>query len=397
LDDRFSALGELAVHGANVQPGQVVALSASVGQEELARAVAEAAYRRGARFVDVVYYDPLLKRARIAYADPATLDYVPPWYVERLMTLAEHGDARIALAGVVEPLALEGLDPVLLGRDQLPRLRELSEVIDERATNWTMVPCPNRAWARLVFPGVDEEIAYERLWRELWHVLRLDEIDPKVAWHRRIESLAESARALTERDFDSLELRGPGTELTIGLLPGSRWGSGDLETKSGIRHLPNLPTEEVFTTPDPRRTHGHVASTKPLVLADGLIVRDLRVRFDHGRAVEVEADHNGEALKLKTELDEGAARLGEVALVDGRGRIGPLGTVFYETLLDENAASHIALGNGVASVLGTGGEELMNRSQIHIDFMIGSLELDVVGLTRTGDRVPVLSGGDWRI
>ena len=397
MDDRFTALAGLAVHGANVQRGQVVAINATVGQEELARAVAGAAYRRGARYVDVLYFDPFVKRARVSNGDPETLDYVPPWYVERLNQLAERGDARISLAGIVAPDALEGLDPALLGRDQLPWLKEVSRVIDERATNWTIVPCPHRAWARLVFPELDEEAAYERLWRELWHVLRLDEPDPQAAWEERITTLKASARALNERAFDSLELRGPGTELTVGLLRAGVWQTGDLETRTGIRHLPNLPTEEVFTTPDPRRTRGQVTSTKPLVLRDGLIVRGLRVRFHEGRAVDVRADENGAALKVKTEFDDGAGRLGEVALVDSRGRIGPLGTVFYDTLLDENASSHIAFGNGITRALGPDGEECTNRSGIHIDFMIGSPELEVVGVTGEGERVPVLLGGDWQL
>lgn len=397
MDERFQALADLAVHGANVQPGQIVAVGASVGQEPLARAVAAAAYSRGARFVDVAYFDPFVKRARVAHADPATLDYVPAWYGDRLNALAERGDARISLAGAVEPAALEGLDPTLLGRDQLPWLKEVSRVIDERATNWTIVPCPHPRWAELVFPELGAEAAYERLWRELWHVLRLDEPDPRLAWEQRIATLKDSAAALNERCFDALELRGPGTELTVGLLDGVSWETGDLQTRTGIRHLPNLPTEEVFTTPDPRRTTGHVTSTKPLVLRDGLIVRGLRVRFVDGNAVQIDADENGSALRVKTELDPGACRLGEVALVDGRGRIGPLGTVFYDTLLDENAASHIAFGNGITSAPAPDGEERANRSAIHIDFMIGSAELEVVGLTKEGDRVPVLRDGTWQI
>lgn len=397
MDERFQALADLAVHGANVQPGQIVAVGASVGQEALARAIAAAAYSRGARFVDVAYFDPLVKRARVAHADPATLDYVPAWYGERLNALAERGDARISFAGAVEPAALEGLDPALLGRDQLPWLKEVSRVIDERATNWTIVPCPHPRWAELVFPELPAEAAYERLWRELWHVLRLDEPDPRLAWEQRIATLKDSAASLNERAFDALELRGPGTELTVGLLDGTAWETGDLQTRTGIRHLPNLPTEEVFTTPDPRRTAGHVTSTKPLVLRDGLIVRGLRVRFVEGKAVEIDADENGSALRVKTELDPGACRLGEVALVDGRGRIGPLGTVFYDTLLDENAASHIAFGNGITSAPGPDGEERANRSAIHIDFMIGSTELEVDGVTSQGDRVPVLRDGAWQI
>jgi aminopeptidase len=270
-------------------------------------------------------------------------------------------------------------------------------VVGERSTNWTIVPCPHPAWARLVYPDLDGETAYERLWQELTHVLRLDEPDPAAAWDERVAGLKRSAAALTERRFDAIELQGPGTEVTIGLLPTSEWHAGDFLTRNGLRHLPNLPTEEVFTTPDPERTEGHVTSTRPLVLADGTIVRGLRVRFEGGRAVSVEADENGAALRGRVEFDEGAARLGEVALVDRHGRIGPLGTVFYDTLLDENAASHVALGNGFPFTVGEEDAGRVNTSRIHVDFMVGSPELEVTGVTREGERVPVLRGGEWQL
>jgi len=397
VDERFDAVAELAVHGANVQPGQMVAVASTTGQEELARAIAAAAYRRGALFVDVAYFDPYVKRARIEHADPDTLTFVPPWLPSRLETLASGNHARIAMTGIVDPDVFEGLDPDRLGRDQLPWLKEQSRVISERSTNWSIVPCPHPAWARVVYPDLDEGEAYERLWDELRHVLRLDEPDPHAAWDERVTVLNRSAEALTERRFDAVELEGPGTRLTVGLLPTSRWGSGDFTTKNGLRHFPNLPTEEVFTSPDPERTEGHVTSTKPLVLKDGTVIRGLRVRFEGGRAVEVEADENGDVMLAKTRFDENAARLGEVALVDRHGRIGPLGTVFYDTLLDENAASHIAIGSGFA--FAADGEDVarVNESGIHIDFMIGSDELDVTGITREGERVPVLRGGEWQI
>ncbi len=397
MDDRFQAVAELAVYGANVQRGQVVAVGAGVGQEELARATAAAAYRRGARFVDVVYFDPYVKRARIELAEAETLDYVPPWYVSRLLSLAERGDARIGFAGAVAPGALEGLDPDRLGRDQLPWLKESSQVIGERSTNWTLVPCPSRDWARLVFPALGESEAYERLWTELWHALRLDEPDPQAAWEARAAALTASAETLGARDFDAVELQGPGTDLTIGLFPTSIWLAADFATRTGLRHLPNLPTEEVFTCPDPLRADGHVTATRPLVLKDGTIVRGLRVRFEGGRAVEIEADHNGAALRAKLALDDGATRLGELALVDRQGRVGRLQTVFYETLLDENAASHIAFGNAYSFSVGDPDRERANRSGLHIDFMVGSPELEVTGITRDGERVPVLRGGDWQI
>ena len=396
-DDRFQVLAELAAHGANIQPGQVVGVTAELGQEELARAVAAAAYARGALYVDVTYFDAWIKRERILHADPDTLDYVPPWLGYRMATLGERADATITLAGVVSPQALDGVDPALAGRDRIPWVKERGRVISARQLNWTIVPCPTRAWARLVYPELVEEEAYEKLWSELWHVLRLDEPDPAAAWNERSEALKRSAATLNEQRFDALELRGPGTELTIGLLPTSTWDGGSSTRRDGLPHLPNIPTEEVFTSPDPARTQGHVTSTKPLVLRDGTIVRGLRVRFEGGRAVEVEADENGAALRAQTEADEGAGRLGEVALVDRQGRIGPLGTVFYDTLLDENAASHIALGHGFAFAVGEEDVPRVNDSGIHVDFMIGSPELEVTGVTAAGERVPVLRGGGWQL
>ncbi len=385
-DDRFRVLAELAVHGANVQRGQVVGVAAELGQEELARAIAAAAYERGALYVDVAYFDPWLKRERILHADPGTLDFVPPWLGYRVETLAERADATISIAGVVSPNALQGVDPALAGR-----------VVSQKLINWTIVPCPHPGWAELVFPDLPADEAYEKLWEQLWYVLRLDEPDPGAAWDERSTALKRCAAVMTEHRFDALELRGPGTELTVGLLPTSTWGGGDFTRRDGLRHLPNIPTEEVFTTPDPTRTEGYVTSTKPLVLRDATIVRGLRVRFEGGRAVEVEADENGAAIRTQTEADDGAARLGEIALVDRQGRIGPLGTVFYDTLLDENAASHIALGHGFAFAVDEEDAPRINDSGIHVDFMIGSPELEVTGVTSAGERVPVLRNGDWQV
>jgi aminopeptidase len=396
-DDRFRVLAELAVHGANVQRGQVVGVAAELGQEELARAIAAAAYERGALYVDVAYFDPWLKRERILHADPDTLGFVPPWLGHRVETLAERADATISIAGVVSPNALQGVDPALAGRDRLPWVKERGRVVSERLINWTIVPCPHPAWAELVFPDLPADDAYEKLWEQLWHVLRLDEPDPGAAWDERSTALKRCAAVMTEHHFDALELRGPGTELTVGLLPTSTWGGGDFTRRDGLRHLPNIPTEEVFTTPDPARTEGYVTSTKPLVLRDATIVRGLRVRFEGGRAVEVEADENGAAIRTQTEADEGAARLGEIALVDRQGRIGPLGTVFYDTLLDENAASHVALGHGFAFAVDEKDVPRINDSGIHVDFMIGSPELEVTGVTSSGERVPVLRNGDWQL
>ena len=397
MDHRFARLAELSVHGANVQPGQIVLVTAELGQEDLARAIAAAAYDRGAKFVDVNYFDPFVKRARIKHADPETLDFVPSWYGERMLAHAEARGARVTLAGATAPNLLDDLDNALVGRDRLPYLKEVPAIVGERSTNWCIVPCPHPAWAQLVHPELSEADAYEQLWGELEHVLRLDEPDPGQAWEERMNVLNDSARRLAEHRFDTIELRGPGTELTVGLLPTHTWWAADFRTADGLRHFPNLPTEEVFTTPDPERTQGHVTSTKPLVLSGGTIIRGLRVRFEGGKAVEIDADENAEALRAQQSLDEGALKLGELALVDSQGRIGPLGTVFFETLLDENAASHIALGNGFPFLVEGDDVERVNTSGTHVDFMVGSPELEVDGVTASGDRVPVLRGGDWQI
>jgi aminopeptidase len=279
----------------------------------------------------------------------------------------------------------------------LPRVKELTKIVGDRSTNWCIVPAPHRAWATIVYPDLDEDAAYERLWDELEHVLRLDDGDAANAWDERMAVLRDAAERLTARSFDAVELRGPGTELSIGMLPTHRWWAADFTRADGLRHLPNLPTEEVFTTPDPLRTNGHVTSTKPLALRDGTIVRGLRVRFEDGVAVEIDADTNGDTLKSLLDIDEGARRLGELALVDRQGRIGPLGTVFYNTLLDENAASHIALGAGFKFLVDEEVVPRVNESGQHIDFMIGSNEVEVDGITADGERIPVLRGGDWQI
>jgi aminopeptidase len=397
MDDRWTRLAELSVHGANVQPGQVVMVGAELGNATLARAVATAAYDRGARFVDVTYFDPHLKRARVEHARPETLDYVPDWYGERMLAHAAGHGARISLAGTTEPNLLDDLDASLVGKDRLPWLKETGKVVGDRTTNWTIVPSPHPAWAKLVHPELSEDEAYERLWQELEHVLRLDEPDPAAAWEERMNALNDSAKRLAARRFDAIELRGPGTDLKVGMLSTHTWWAADFTTIDGLRHFPNLPTEEVFTTPDPKRTSGHVTSTKPLVLRDGTIIRGLRVRFEDGRAVEVDADENAEALRAQLTIDEGALRLGELALVDRHGRIGPLDTVFYDTLLDENAASHIALGSGFPFLVDESEAERVNSSGTHLDFMIGSPELEVDGVGANGERVPVLRGGDWQI
>ncbi len=394
----LSRLADLAVVvGANVQPGQIVGVTADLGHEDLVRAVAASAYSHGAKFVDVWYIDPLVKRARIEFAPDDSLEFVPPWYGHRMLALGEERGANIVIRGLTVPNALEGLDPQRAGRDQLPRVKETNVIVNERTVNWTIVAYPTPAWARLVFPDLDDDAALERLWEEVRHVSRLDEPDPLEAWEQRIDQLERAAETLNDADLDAVHFEGEGTDLTIGLLPSSIWRMARWSTVANVRHLPNVPTEEVFTSPDPERVEGHVRSTKPLVLSDGTLVTGLRVRFEGGRAVEVAADEGGEVLRGRTQIDDGAARLGEIALVDRESRIGQLGTVFYETLLDENAASHIAFGSGFSFAVETDEDRArVNQSAVHIDFMIGADDVSVTGLTRDGERVPLLRNGAWQ-
>jgi aminopeptidase len=396
--DRVERLADLAVgFGANVQRGQIVAVRSDVGHEEMARAIARSAYRRGARFVDVEYFDPHIKHARLEHADEQSLEFVPSWYGERVLALGDQRCARIETAGAVASGLFDDVDPARAGRDLLPRVKESGQVVSDRTMNWSIVPFPTPAWAAQVHPELGEEEGLERLWEEVAHICRLDAADPVGAWRERIDATAGAADRLNELALDAVHFEGPGTDLTIGLLPTSHWANALFETVDGVKHLANIPTEEVFTSPDPMRADGVVSATKPLVFADGSLVRGLRIRFEGGRAVEIDADEGAENLRARCAKDDGGTRLGEVALVDREGRIGPLGTVFYNTLLDENAASHIALGNAFDFAVSEEDQERLNRSSTHQDFMIGSPEVQVTGITQAGERVPLLRDGAWRI
>jgi aminopeptidase len=394
---RVRALAELIVRfGANVQPGQIVAIGSEPGKERLARAVAVSAYQAGAKFVDLSVFDVHVKHARMQYAAEDSLDFVPPWYGQRMKALGEHRCAAIALTGPVAPRIMDGIDPARLARDLLPQVRESIEIVNHRTANWTAAPCPTLAWAELVHPELAPEEAFERLWHDVTHVCRVDEPDPVAAWEKRIGDLLSVAGQLDELRLDALRFEGSDTDLTVGLFRSGRWQCARLRTVDGIVHVPNLPTEEVFTTPDPARVEGWVRSTKPLFVS-GAMVDGLRVRFERGQAVEIEAEHGADTLRALAQRDAGASRLGEVALVDGESRIGSLDTVFFDTLLDENAASHIALGEGLDFTVGEEEQPRINHSELHIDFMIGSDEVAVTGIEPGGGEVPLLRGGVWKI
>jgi aminopeptidase len=383
--------------GANVQAGQIVELRAGLEHRALVLPIAGAAYRRGARFVDVGYFDPHVRRARIESADPGTLDFVPSWHRERVRQLGEQRCARISLSPSTPPGLYDDLDAGAVAREPFPFLPDYMKLIDENTTNWVGAACPTPEWAAQVHPELDAGEALRVLWQEVLHACRLDEEDPVAAWQERFDVLARAETALNEHRFDALHFEGPGTDLTLGLLPSSRWDSGISTTVDGIEFAPNLPTEEVFTAPDPRRADGVVRATKPLQLKGDALVTGLSLRFEDGRVTGLEADSGADAMRSMLELHENGDRLGEVALVDGQGRIGPLGTVFYNTLYDENAASHLALGSAYLDTVGDEDRERVNRSPMHVDFMIGGDDVAVTGITGDGRRVPVLRRGVWQI
>jgi aminopeptidase len=397
MQDRLDRYADLIVNfGVNVQPGQILDLGSGLGKEELTRAITASAYKRGAKFVDVNYWDPWLKRARVQYAAEDVLDFVPSWYGERTLQLGEERAATILLSGPLAPHLYDDLDPEKLGRDVFPRIKEWTKVINERTVNWCIAPGPSEKWAELVYPDLDPGDALEKLWEQVLHICRMDESDPETAWRARSDALKGAAERLTDRHFDAIHLEGGGTDVTIGLLPTSKWVGGGEETVDGVPHMANLPTEEVFTTPDPERADGIVRATKPL-FSQGRILTGLTVRFEGGRAVQIDADSGAETLRAVVTQDDGGTRLGELALVDREGRIGPLDTVFYDTLLDENAASHVALGSAYEAAVDPEEFDRINRSSVHVDFMIGSADVDVTGITRDGERVPVLRQAVWQI
>jgi aminopeptidase len=399
-DGRLARYADLVVRvGVNVQPGQTLAINALLEHAPLARELTRAAYGAGARYVDVLYSDQHVRREHIEHAAEGDLDFSPAWLVERFRRLGEEGGALCSITGNPEPELYADLDGRRVGRARMRRLAEESLKLTGGLCNWAIVAFPNPGWAERIFGEPD----VERLWQAVAAAVRLDEPDPVAAWRDHVERLAERAAALNERRFDRLRYRGPGTELEIGLHADSTWLAA-LDTTRGIEHVSNMPTEEVFTAPDARRVEGTVRSTLPLQI-QGTIVRDLEVRFQGGRATEVRASSGEELLRTHVATDAGAARLGEVALVDRESRVGQTGIVFYDTLFDENASSHIALGEAIVeavpSVAGLSAPERaargVNSSSVHTDFMIGSDALEVDGITATGEAVPLLRGGAWQL
>jgi aminopeptidase len=390
-EDRYA---ELAVRvGANVQPGQLVEVLARVEHAPVARAVTRAAYRAGAAYVDVYYSDQHIRRALIEGAAEELLSWTPPWLLKRAKQVGDERAAVVALTGDAEPNLLADLPGERVGKARMLELAEESNrQINEQLNNWTVIGVPNAGWAQQMFGEPD----LERLWQAVEFTVRLDEDDPVAAWRAHVKRIGNRARTLNDLQIDSLHFEGPGTDLRVGLLPESRWQGCESLTATGLPYVANMPTEEVFTTPDMRRTEGFVRSTRPLALY-GRIVKGLEVRFEAGRIVDVKADEGADVVQGQLRTDETAGFLGEVALVDGTSRIGQTGLTFFDTLFDENTTCHVAYGGAYAEAVEGGVIEGVNVSNVHTDFMVGGPQVDVDAVTRSGTVVPLLRDDVWQL
>ncbi|HST69503.1 MAG TPA: aminopeptidase [Solirubrobacterales bacterium] len=392
-EDLIKALAELAVGvGANVQPGQHVEVSGETGHLEVVRAIVAAAYARGAEFVDVEIGDPLVQAVRIGAAPQASLAHVPEWEAKRIRDLARRGGASILVTGPTCPGLFDGLDPrrvALASEGPSAEWRDAT-----RAINWTIVPAATEGWAAELRPQLPIDEAVAALWADIAHICRLDSPSAAAAWEGRLAQLRERAAWLTAQELREVRFEGPGTELTIGLMDGVRWERAEMVTPGGVAFVPNLPTEEVYTTPDSARVDGHVRLTRPVVIG-GRRIADVSLHFEEGRVVAIDGPPESDALREFVARDDGTARLGELALVDADSRVAHLGQTFGEILLDENAASHIALGYGFPSLIPSSSRQTANASDHHLDLMIGSPEVRVSGVDREGRVLPLLKKGTW--
>jgi aminopeptidase len=399
VEDRLDAYARLLIDtGLGLQPGQELLIDAQLGQTPLVRALTAAGYAAGARFVDVHYVDRWTRRALVDGAPDETIGWTPPWLQARLERAVELGSAVIGISGDSASDVFAGADPERLAKARYDDLDEVwMRAVLERRFPWTYVGFPTEAWAREVLGEPD----VERLWDAFAHALRLDTPDPARAWRERLEELEARARMLTARGFAALRYRGPGTELELGLIEGGEWLGGGATTATGHRHAPNLPTEEVFTSPHRLRAEGTIRASMPFSLY-GTMVEGLVLTLRGGEVVEARADAGEEVVRTVLATDDGARRLGEVALVDAGSRVAQTGVLFRNTLFDENAASHIAWGSGFIEALGDDPPDDyeahgVNDSRAHVDFMVGSDELEIAGVEPGGAVVPILTGGAWQL
>jgi aminopeptidase len=386
-----------------VAKGDTFVVQGEPEHRELLVACAESAYRAGARYVDVVVGDPLVMRARLRHGSDDALGALSPWTKRRLHELASRRGAFAAIAGDGEANYFDGIPPKRIQTDFARAAKATAFARKARmnmTARWTIAGWPTDYWAGQVYPDLAVDEAKRRLARDLLWFCRLTPEDGKGAagWLKHVRAVTRRAGRLSKLDLARVELRGPGTELDLGLVPGTRWLGGQEETPWGQKLSPNMPTEETFTSPDRRATEGTFACTFPLSFR-GRLIEDLRGEFEGGRLVKLDAASRKDRDFVLGYLDsdEGGRRLGELALVDSSSRIGQSGRIYFNTLYDENAAAHIAFGSGFGSTRSQKPARQLNNSSIHLDVMIGSPELDATGVDTSGKRIALISDGAWQI
>jgi len=402
---KLDKLADIAIKvGLGLRAGQDLYMTSPIGALPLARRITAAAYKAGAGLVTTVFSDEVMTLARYRYGSDASFDRAAGWLYDGVAKAFSEGTARLAIAGD-NPMMLSGEDPDKVGRANRAMskaYKPASEKITNFDTNWTIVPYPGTSWAKEVFKGDDEDTATRKLADAIFAATRVDRPDPVAAWAEHNGELKRRQDWLTQMNFASLKYSGPGTDLTIGLAEGHAWKGGASASRSGIVCNPNIPTEEVFTTPHRLRVEGRVRSTKPLS-HNGTLIENIEVRFEGGRIVEAHASRGEDVLIKAMDTDEGGRRLGEVALVPHSSPISRSGILFYNTLFDENAACHIALGQCYSKCFREFGnmtpEQITaaggNNSNIHIDWMIGSGQIDIDGIKHDSSVTPVMRKGEW--
>jgi aminopeptidase len=371
---------------------------------EIVVATAEAGYRAGATIVEVSYYDPLVERAHLGHGSKDSLGVVSPWSMRRMRELVKPVGARAVITGEADHGYLDGIDPKRIAADAAGVARQTKSFrranLDLNA-RWTGAAWPTDHWAAQVYPKLSPLAGKRKLAQDFLWFCRLTDADGKGSsgWLNHVRAIARRSAKLTRLGLVALELRGPGTELDVRLSPGGRWLGGQEETDAGVKIAPNMPTEESFTSPHASGANGTFACTFPLTF-QGKLISGLRGEFSNGRLVRLDADDDDHRTFVASYIDSdptgNGRRLGEVALVDATSRIGQSGRTYFHTLLDENAAAHIAFGAGFGGTRPAGARDL-NRSTIHLDVMIGGPDFEVTGVTGKGKRVPVISGGLWQI
>ena len=392
--------------GLNLKKHQRLNISAGIPDIELVRQVAIKAYQLGVPYVDVRWADERLTRIRFDNADPESLTEVPNWLIAREHEYGERGDALLSISSS-DPNLLEGVDPALIGKYRkaiAQKYEPTYKYLDQNTQNWCVVSTATPAWAKKVFPGIPVEQAQEKLWEAIFDACRVHLDDPVKAWRDHADRLHRQCDYLNGKKFTGLHYKAPGTDLTLGLPENHIWIGASSTTVGGIEFLPNLPTEEVFCMPHREKAEGYISSSMPLILS-GNMIDAFTLTFENGRVSKVTAKQGEEHIRRLLETDENASHLGEVALVPDSSPISQRRHLFYNTLFDENASCHLALGSAYRYNL-TGGSEMSkeqfiaaggNDSLIHVDFMVGSNQMDIDGIHADGTHEPVMRLGEWAV